>query len=136
MTEEQKQALIEWLKPQIDELQNVSDEIPFGLDSDSAMHLNTMRVALAALTAQPVAWGIKSQLDWLSGHKYLEADLFSQQRFDEVPLFTRSAPAADLVELVPDKLTADGVISMHDCGVVEGWNDCCDAIQRKIEEAK
>lgn len=54
MTEEQKQALIEWLKPQIDELQNVSDEIPFGLDSDSAMHLNTMRVALAALTAPPV----------------------------------------------------------------------------------
>lgn len=54
MTEEQKQALIEWLKPQIDELQNVSDEIPFGLDSDSAMHLNTMRVALAALAAQPV----------------------------------------------------------------------------------
>ncbi|MEN4542882.1 hypothetical protein [Pantoea agglomerans] len=54
MTEEQKQALIEWLKPQIDELQDVSDEIPFGLDSDSAMHLNTMRVALAALTAQPV----------------------------------------------------------------------------------
>lgn len=54
MTEEQKQALIEWLKPQIDELQNVSDEIPFGLDSDSSMHLNTMRVALAALIAQPV----------------------------------------------------------------------------------
>lgn len=54
MNEEQKQALIEWLKPQIDELQNVSDEIPFGLDSDSAMHLNTMRVALAALTAPPV----------------------------------------------------------------------------------
>ena len=56
MTEEQKQALIEWLKPQIDELQNVSDEVPFGLDSDSAMHLNTMRVALAALTAQPDDW--------------------------------------------------------------------------------
>lgn len=54
MTEEQKQALIEWLKPQIDELQNVSDEIPFGMDSDSAMHLNTMRVALAALTSPPV----------------------------------------------------------------------------------
>jgi hypothetical protein len=53
MTEEQKQALIEWLKPQIDELQNVSDEIPFGLDSDSAMHLNAMRIALSALTSQP-----------------------------------------------------------------------------------
>lgn len=60
----------------------------------------------------------------------------SEQNDKAIPLFTRSAPAADLVELVPDKLTADGVISMHDCGVVEGWNDCCDAIQRKIEEAK
>lgn len=122
MNEEQKQALIEWLKPQIDELQNVSDEIPFGLDSDSAMHLNTMRVALAALTAQPVAWGIKSQLDWLSGHKYLEADLFSQQRFDEVPLFTRAAPASELVpkgwKLVPveptESMIVDGFESVPD----------------------
>lgn len=67
MTEEQKQALIEWLKPQIDELQNVSDEIPFGLDSDSAMHLNTMRVALVALTAPPVKlperYDISSMID-------------------------------------------------------------------------
>jgi len=53
-----------------------------------------------------------------------------------VQLYEHPAPAADLAELVPDKLTADGVVSMHDCGVVEGWNDCCDAILRNIEEAK
>lgn len=144
MTEEQKQALIEWLKPQIDELQNVSDEIPFGLDSDSAMHLNTMRVALAALTAQPVAWGIKSQLDWLDRHNYLQADLFSQQRFDEVPLFTRAAPAADLAEMVPPEMTLqdginfvehEGALSEAEAAMLAN-NACRAAILRKIEEAK
>lgn len=63
MKNEDKQALIEWLKPQIDELQNVSDEIPFGLDSDSAMHLNTMRVALAVLTAQPQEMTFQDAVD-------------------------------------------------------------------------
>lgn len=74
MTEEQKQALIEWLKPQIDELQNVSDEIPFGLDSDSAMHLNTMRVALAALTAQPVKLPKSERLDGNGYGYYFDMD--------------------------------------------------------------
>lgn len=143
MTEEQKQVLIEWLKPQIDGLQNVSDEIPFGLDSDSAMHLNTMRVALAALTSPPMAckkrlvnhrsgvahhWTYHGEVDRPSS-----GDIF---RVEVVQLYEHPAPAADLAELVPDKLTADGVVSMHDCGVVEGWNDCCDAILRNIEEAK
>jgi len=106
MTEEQKQALIEWLKPQIDELQNVSDEIPFGLDSDSAMHLNTMRVALAALTSPPMAckkrlvnhrsgvahhWTYHGELDRPSS-----GDIF---RVEVVPLYEHPAPAADLAEL-------------------------------------
>lgn len=105
MTEEQKQALIEWCNWRIGKGRNT---LLADASYDAAV------VALAALTAQPVAWGIKSQLDWLSGHKYLEADLFSQQRFDEVPLFTRAAPASDLVpkgwKLVPVEPTESMIV--------------------------
>lgn len=66
----------------------------------------------------------------------MRPDLVSADLHTGMELFTRPAPAADLAELVPDKMTADGFVSMHDCGVVEGWNDCCDAILRNIEEAK
>lgn len=55
---------------------------------------------------EPVAWGIKSQLDWLNGHKYLQADLFSQQRFDEVPLYTRPAPPAPVK--LPKRMRIEG----------------------------
>ncbi|WP_210461724.1 DUF551 domain-containing protein [Pantoea ananatis] len=53
------QALIEWLKPQISELENICDELPFGLDEDDAMQLKVMRFALERLnaTAQPVSDG-------------------------------------------------------------------------------
>ncbi|MGC0826626.1 hypothetical protein [Pantoea agglomerans] len=56
MTEEQKQALIEWLKPQIHELQTACDEIPFGLDADDAMQLQAMRVALSTLQRRPLSF--------------------------------------------------------------------------------
>ncbi|WP_394550983.1 hypothetical protein C1N58_12650 [Pantoea sp. SGAir0180] len=51
------QALIEWLKPQISELENICDELPFGLDEDDEMQLKVMRFALERLnaTAQPVS---------------------------------------------------------------------------------
>jgi hypothetical protein len=148
VTEEQKQALIEWLKPQIDELQNVCDEIPFGLDSDSAMHLNTMRVALSALTAPPVAckkrlvnhrsgvahhWTYHGEVDRPSS-----GDIF---RVEVVPLYERPAPAADLAELVPEKASmADyyenvrsGEIDPEKAGIAM-WDACRAEMLRKIEE--
>lgn len=101
-------------------------------------------VALAALTA-PDDWQQRAEAaEALNNHLDLavrKAEGVSEslrRRAEEAEnklLFTRPAPAADLSELVPDKMTADGFVSMHDCGVVEGWNDCCDAILRNIEEA-
>lgn len=109
MKAEDKQALIEWLKPQINELENISDEIPFGLDVDSEMHLNTMCVALDALTAQPVA--IVEPRDHLTA-----AQLVGEEPMSKAvrPLFEGAlalgqtlytappAPAVSLAELVPD----------------------------------
>lgn len=56
---DEKQAMVEWLNPQITELENICDEIPFGLDEDDAMQLKVMRFALDSLnaTAQPVSGG-------------------------------------------------------------------------------
>jgi hypothetical protein len=136
MTEEQKQALIEWLKPQIDELQNVSDEIPFGLDSDSAMHLNTMRVALAALTAPPVKVDDSMALAF---HKALNDGGVGHEDLEEIKVgleaalcnITRPAPAADLADLVPPE--ADGSNLPF---AANGWNSCRAAILRNIEKAR
>lgn len=58
---------------------------------------------LAELAKQkPVAWCPKTQIDLLAKHRMVEADLCSEKRFDEIPLFTRAAPAAVPVDLVPD----------------------------------
>lgn len=54
-TAEERTALVEWLTPQIHELETACDEIPFGLYEDDAMQLQIMRIALASLTAVPVA---------------------------------------------------------------------------------
>lgn len=91
---------------------------------------------LAELEKQkPVAWGIKSQLDWLDRHNYLQADLFSVQRFDEVPLFTRPAPAINLAELVPKEMAIyRGGNGSFNAGKEAGWNDCRAAMLRNIEE--
>lgn len=38
------------------------------------------------------------------------------------PLFEQPVPPAPVK--LPGELTTDGIISMHECGVVEGWNAC------------
>jgi len=54
MTEEQKQALIEHAKSWIADCEAMRDEIPFGFDDDTEKELSLIKIALAALTAQPV----------------------------------------------------------------------------------
>lgn len=93
---------------------------------------------LAELANQPpVAYTDAEELDIMQKGTY--ADMFKpcdEYKSDPkwIPLFTRAAPAADLADLVPDELTTDGIITMHECGVVEGWNACRTATLRNIEE--
>jgi len=84
MTEEQKQALIEWLE------EGLMCSAEYGFSGNS---IKSMQIALTALTA----------------------------------------PAADLAELVPPKMTWQDSNNMAE---VAGWNACCDAILRNIEAAK
>ncbi|ECB6900861.1 DUF550 domain-containing protein [Salmonella enterica subsp. enterica serovar Bareilly] len=46
----------EWLQQTIAEFENTRDDIPFGLNDDDAKILIVLKRALAALTAEPVAW--------------------------------------------------------------------------------
>ncbi|TYD01639.1 hypothetical protein NHG68_19610 [Enterobacter sp. Z1] len=45
----------EWLKQKIAEMEAARDEIPFGLNEYDSNELQTLRIALASLEAEPVA---------------------------------------------------------------------------------
>lgn len=46
----------EWLQQTIAEYEASRDEIPFGLETNSAMELEAFKIALAAMDAEPVAF--------------------------------------------------------------------------------
>lgn len=46
----------EWLQQTIAEYEANRDELPFGLDTNSAIELQAFKLALASLEAKPVAW--------------------------------------------------------------------------------
>lgn len=54
----------EWLKQTIAEYEANRDELPFGLDTNSAIGLQAFKLALASLEAEPVAWEVTfTQID-------------------------------------------------------------------------
>ncbi|QOX39195.1 DUF551 domain-containing protein [Escherichia coli] len=54
----------EWLKQTIAEYEANRDELPFGLDTNSAIELQAFKLALASLEAEPVAWKVTfTQID-------------------------------------------------------------------------
>lgn len=157
MTEEQKQAMINHAKSWIADAEAMRDEIPFGFDGDTEKELSLIKIALAALTAPPVAckkrlvnhrsgvahhWTYHGEVDRPSS-----GDIF---RVEVVPLYEHPAPAADLADLVPDEIThadapelqeiassarAIGIKGAY-AGFAVGANWMRAAILRKIEEAK
>lgn len=52
----ERQALICWLKNEINLIESARDEIPFGLDADGEMALKGIRTALSALEAKPFCY--------------------------------------------------------------------------------
>ncbi|MEG1210223.1 MAG: DUF551 domain-containing protein [Leclercia sp.] len=48
----------EWLQQKIANMETTRDEIPFGLDEDDSNTLAAMRIALASLEAEPVAYSL------------------------------------------------------------------------------
>ncbi|EDU6200590.1 DUF551 domain-containing protein [Salmonella enterica subsp. salamae] len=88
------------------------------------------RIALASLDAEPVAWTSEGALaevycgeTGVIGPKYIVGD---------IPLYRHAQP----VPVVPEEITADGIIGMHECGFVEGWNACRAAMLHGGENSK
>lgn len=115
----------EWLQKAISQHENMRDEIPFGLDEDSSNTLAALRIALASLEAEPVAWllsggGAKNNVSFDSGNAY--ADPLREV----TPLYTAppapvSVPDEDLLHMAASAI--DDLLSNKDRSGAGVWAD-------------
>ncbi|EMD3274060.1 DUF551 domain-containing protein [Escherichia coli] len=84
----------EWLQNTITSIESARDEIPFGLDEDQNNMLTALKIALASLAADPVAYIFKhpaGKLFWAL------TDESNKEQADVIPVYA-AAPAS----VVPD----------------------------------
>ncbi|WP_409249730.1 DUF551 domain-containing protein [Enterobacter hormaechei] len=67
----------QWLQQKIADMEAIRDDIPFGLGEDGTNTLAALRIALASLEAEPVAWllsggGAKNHVSFDSGNAYAD----------------------------------------------------------------
>lgn len=117
----------EWLKQTIAEYEANRDELPFGLDTNSAIELQAFKLALASLEAEPVAYIFKhpaGKLFWAL------TDESNKDQSDVIPVY-----AAPPVPVVPAALPENDDEDGHDIDYLEpsevyslgrtaGWNAC------------
>ena len=117
----------EWLKQTIAEYEANRDELPFGLDTNSAIELQAFKLALASLEADPVAYIFKhpaGKLFWAL------TDESNKDQSDVIPVY-----AAPPVPVVPAALPENDDEDGHDIDYLEpsevyslgrtaGWNAC------------
>lgn len=115
----------EWLLKTIAELEEERDATPGAVNEDAAMALAAMKIALASLEAEPVAWllsggGAKNNVSFDSGNAY--ADPLREV----TPLYTaHPAPVA------PDEMTPQQASRSYGGevrGYRDGWNACRSAM--------
>ena len=108
----------EWLLKTISELEEERDSVPGAVNEDAANALAAMKLALASLEAEPVAWllsggGAKNHVSFDSGNAY--ADPLREV----TPLYT--APPAPVS--VPAAMEMDDDFdSAFEHGKAVGWN--------------
>lgn len=126
----------EWLKQTIAEYEANRDELPFGLDTNSAIELQAFKLALASLEAEPVAYIFKhpaGKLFWAL------TDESNKEQADVIPVY-----AAPPVPVVPAALPENDDEDGHDIDYLEpsevyslgrtaGWNACRAAMLHSAE---
>ncbi|EPE8657546.1 hypothetical protein ACSOOK_000578 [Escherichia coli] len=126
----------EWLKQTIAEYEANRDELPFGLDTNSAIELQAFKLALASLEAEPVAYIFKhpaGKLFWAL------TDESNKDQSDVIPVY-----AAPPVPVVPAALPENDDEDGHDIDYLEpsevyalgrtaGWNACRAAMLHSAE---
>ncbi|MDM1255425.1 DUF551 domain-containing protein [Escherichia coli] len=112
----------EWLKQTIAEYEANRDELPFGLDTNSAIELQAFKLALASLEADPVAYIFKhpaGKLFWAL------TDESNKEQSDVIPVY-----AAPPVPVVPEEKPMPNPLKMYAVDAVaaieevRGWNAC------------
>ncbi|HFH2393930.1 TPA: hypothetical protein ACGTMJ_004783, partial [Escherichia coli] len=112
----------EWLKQTIAEYEANRDELPFGLDTNSAIELQAFKLALASLEAEPVAYIFKhpaGKLFWAL------TDESNKEQSDVIPVY-----AAPPVPVVPEEKPMPNPLKMYAVDAVaaieevRGWNAC------------
>ncbi|HCP4280661.1 TPA: DUF551 domain-containing protein [Escherichia coli] len=112
----------EWLKQTIAEYEANRDELPFGLDTNSAIELQAFKLALASLEAEPVAYIFKhpaGKLFWAL------TDESNKEQSDVIPVY--AAPPVPVVpeeKPMPNHLKMYAVDAVAAIAEVRGWNAC------------
>ncbi|HAJ4755599.1 hypothetical protein AAHV75_27005 (plasmid) [Klebsiella pneumoniae] len=107
----------EWLQNTITSIESARDEIPFGLDEDQNNMLTALKIALASLEAEPVAW----MRDDADGREYNARNEFSGGG-GGIPLY-----ATPQVQVVPEEMYwQDAPVegSSKAAAYATGWNAC------------
>ncbi|EIY0404579.1 DUF551 domain-containing protein [Escherichia coli] len=121
----------EWLKQTIAEYEANRDELPFGLDTNSAIELQAFKLALASLEADPVAYIFKhpaGKLFWAL------TDESNKEQADVIPVY--AAPPVPVVpeeKPMPNPLKMYAVDAVAAIAEVRGWNACRAAMLQGIQ---
>ncbi|MCV9255975.1 DUF551 domain-containing protein [Escherichia coli] len=113
----------EWLQQAINDYESVRDELPFGLDDYQGNILAALRIALASLEAEPVAWKVTfTQID-------REYNTFTGMYSDkaEVERWVRLHKACDFRADITPLYTAKPVPVTPD-----GWISCSERMPDKL----
>lgn len=109
----------EWLKQTIAEYEANRDELPFGLDTNSAIELQAFKLALASLEADPVAYIFKhpaGKLFWAL------TDESNKEQSDVIPVY--AAPPAPVV---PEEKPMPNALSMLEREITQLIGDAQEA---------
>ncbi|WP_320725763.1 hypothetical protein [Enterobacter ludwigii] len=117
----------EWLQQKIAHMEAARYEIPFGLDEDDSNTLAALRIALASLEAEPVAYADPQAFRNFQAGAARREWMWCNPGEDLIPLFI--APPAPVA--VPEAMTPKQASRAY-CGEVrgyrDGWNACRSAM--------
>lgn len=135
----------EWLQQKIADMEAARDEIPFGLDEDDSNTLAAMKLALASLEAEAVAFVMADDLkdsSIISTPAYRDLGEAMERTVGDVVALYAAPPASVTVPKVPSSVTAETCNldePGHDWNEAEyyaqGWNACRDAMIQGAENA-
>lgn len=89
----------EWLQQKIADMEATRDEIPFGLDEDDSNTLAAMKLALASLEAEAVAWLVKFEQIGHSSNNFTKTYFDKGEKDRWVDLHKKSGFNVDVTPL-------------------------------------